>query len=156
MGPSVPITSVNLVGLKPHNSQSALDLDLQGRNPPQGARSSPLVIPTLACPHASLPPYISTYLLQLPSSVITPHSFVPGLCPPALHVLLCPRHGAVWSETACCLFPRVQYIGRATNIIVGHDCFTPPASSSGLSHAWTFRVSHSRMLLISALNGRAS
>lgn len=72
-----------------------------------------------------------------------------------LHALLCPRHGAVWSETACCLSTRAVYWESHDPIIVGHSCL-PPASSPALSHAWTLRVSHFPMLLISALNGRAS
>lgn len=39
------------------------------------ARSSPLVRPTLGWPHASLPP---ASLLQLPTSVITPHPYLPS------------------------------------------------------------------------------
>lgn len=131
-------------------------LQVQGHTPLPAARSSPLVGPTLAWPHASLPP---ASLLQLPTSVITPHPVsafihhrriapVPSLIKKLrtlqvllyrpfvlLYVLLCPRHGAVWSETSCCLSTQaIIYRARRDPIIVGHDCL-PPASSPGLSHA---------------------
>lgn len=148
------ITPVSWVGLTAAKQPIGIGagLQVQGHTPLPAARSSPLVGPTLAWPHASL--------LQLPTSVITPHPVsafihhrriapVPSLIKKKLrtlqvllyqpfvllHALLCPRHGAVWSETSCCLSTQaIIYRERRDPIIVGHDCL-PPASSPALSHA---------------------
>lgn len=147
------ITPVSRVGLTATKQPIGIGagLQVQGHTPRPAARSSPLVGPTLAWPHASLPP---ASLLQLPTSVITPHPVsasihhrrnapVPSLIKKLrtlqvllyqsfvlLHALLCPRHGAVWSETSCCLSTQaIIYRERRDPIIVGHDCL-PPASPS--------------------------
>lgn len=156
---------------------------VQGHTPLQDARSSPLVGPTLGCPHASLPP---ASLLQLPTSVrhysvrliriclrssspcrdhSAPHpnlgtlqvlSTVPALCPAARLVQPTSRCGVVRSSLspAC---PRGQYIGTATiPSSSGTTALTPLRLPPGLLHAWTLRVSHFRTLPVSAHNGRAS
>lgn len=66
------ITPVSWVGLTATKQPIGIGagLQVQGHTPLTAARSSPLVGPTLAWPHASLPP---ASLLQLPTSVITPH-----------------------------------------------------------------------------------
>lgn len=112
------------------------------------SRSSPLVGPTLGCPHAPacLPP---ASLLQLPTSVITPRPYLPSFimavsrpfrtssqslepckyyCTSSLSFCTpfsCPRHGAVWSETARRLSTRAIYRESHNPIIVGHDCLGP-------------------------------
>ena len=75
------ITPVSLVGLTATKQPIGIGagLQVQGHTPLAAARSSPLVGPTLAWPHASLPP---ASLLQLPTSVITPHPVCLHSSPP--------------------------------------------------------------------------
>lgn len=70
-----PITPVSLVGPTATQQPIGIGAGLQGHTTLPAARSSPLVGPTLAWPHASLPP---ASLLQLPTSVSTPHPYLPS------------------------------------------------------------------------------
>lgn len=142
---------------------------VQGHTPLEDARSSPLVGPTLGCPHASLPP---ASLLQLPTSVghyassvsafihhrrvvtiplpiqiLEPcKCYLPRYCAsPLSRRTPCPVHVTVRcgpDQLVACLPARAAYWDGHDPVVVGHDCLKPPASPPGLLHAWTLRVSH--------------
>lgn len=150
------ITPVSWVGLTATKQPIGIGVGLQGHTPLPAARSSPLVGPTLGCPHAPacLPP---ASLLELPTSVITPRPYLPSFiiavsrpfrtssqslepckyyCTSSLSFCTpfsCPRHGAVWSETACRLSTRAIYRESHNPIIVGHDCLPPCVFSWALA-----------------------